>query len=162
MNALVAEWIAKAEADLIVALRELRARKQPSLDAIAFHSQQCIEKYLKAFLTDRLVEFPRTHDLEELLALAVESMPLWWAFNAGCQTVTKYAVKIRYPGETATRVEAREAITVAREIVRAVRSALGLSITRSAAAPRRAPRPSRQAVSPQRRRARRRAPRSRG
>ncbi|MFQ5633621.1 MAG: HEPN domain-containing protein [bacterium] len=50
MNALVEEWIAKAEADYHSALRDYRARKNPNYDGAGFHAQQCIEKYLKGFL----------------------------------------------------------------------------------------------------------------
>ena len=50
MNGLVHEWVEKAEGDFQSAQRELRARKAPNYDAAFFHSQQCAEKYLKAFL----------------------------------------------------------------------------------------------------------------
>jgi HEPN domain-containing protein len=49
MNRLTAEWVQKAEGDFLVAQKMLRARKQPVYDAVCFHSQQCAEKYLKAF-----------------------------------------------------------------------------------------------------------------
>lgn len=50
MNDLVHDWVAKAEADYHSALREYRARKHPNYDSAGFHAQQCVEKYLKAFL----------------------------------------------------------------------------------------------------------------
>lgn len=50
MNAIVKEWIKKAEGDLTTAAREYRARKNPNYDAACYHSQQCAEKYLKATL----------------------------------------------------------------------------------------------------------------
>jgi HEPN domain-containing protein len=50
MNPLTLEWINKAEGDLISAQREYRARNQPNYDSACFHAQQCIEKYLKAWL----------------------------------------------------------------------------------------------------------------
>jgi HEPN domain-containing protein len=50
MKPLTEEWIAKAEGDFTTAQRELRARKSPNFDAACFHTQQCIEKYLKAIL----------------------------------------------------------------------------------------------------------------
>src|SRR5436190_9567290 len=67
MNVLVAEWALKAEGDLIVAERELRARKKPIYDACCYHSQQSAEKYLKAFLVSKRISPPRTHNLVELL-----------------------------------------------------------------------------------------------
>ncbi len=48
MNALMTEWIAKAEGDYATAGRELRARRHPNYDAACFHAQQTAEKYLKA------------------------------------------------------------------------------------------------------------------
>ncbi|MBW1960508.1 MAG: HEPN domain-containing protein [Deltaproteobacteria bacterium] len=36
---------------------------------VCFHAQQCAEKYLKAFLTFKNIDFPKTHDIGELLAL---------------------------------------------------------------------------------------------
>ena len=53
MSAILDEWIAKAEGDFATAQRELRARRAPNYDAACFHSQQCAEKYLKAFLVSR-------------------------------------------------------------------------------------------------------------
>ncbi len=67
MNAVVAEWVEKAEGDFHTAQRELRVRRTPNYDAACFHSQQCAEKYLKTFLVSRRIEPPHTHNLVELL-----------------------------------------------------------------------------------------------
>ena len=58
MNASGLEWLDKAEADFVSAGREYRARKQPNYDAACFFAQQCLEKYLKARLTDAATRFP--------------------------------------------------------------------------------------------------------
>lgn len=42
------EWINKAEGDWRTAGRELSADADPTHDAVVFHAQQCVEKYLKA------------------------------------------------------------------------------------------------------------------
>lgn len=55
LNELVEEWIYKAEGDYKVALREYKS-EDPNYDAICFHIQQCIEKYLKAILQSALTE----------------------------------------------------------------------------------------------------------
>jgi HEPN domain-containing protein len=47
---LVAQWLDKAEADAQLCHR-LADDPQPYSEAIAFHAQQAVEKYLKAFLT---------------------------------------------------------------------------------------------------------------
>ncbi len=77
MNRVTLEWIDKAEGDLVSAKRELRARKRPNYDAACFHAQQCAEKYLKAVLHQRRIKFPKTHDLVELMDLAVKVDPSW-------------------------------------------------------------------------------------
>ena len=46
----VIEWLRKAEQDYETAVTMARKRKMPVPDIVGFHSQQCIEKYLKAFL----------------------------------------------------------------------------------------------------------------
>ncbi len=61
------EWVEKAEGDFAVAGRE-PAAPAPVFDAVCFHAQQCVEKYLKALLQDRGIDFPRTHDLVALAA----------------------------------------------------------------------------------------------
>jgi len=58
-------WILKAESD-IETLKILMERNK-SLDTACFHAQQAGEKYLKAFLNFNGIEFPKTHDIEELL-----------------------------------------------------------------------------------------------
>lgn len=110
MKPLTREWIGKAEADYASTEREFRARKNPNHDAVCFFAQQCAEKYLKAFLTDRGIAFPKTHDLEALLDLAVSKQPLWETLRGRLAELTIYAVAFRYPGESASRELARSAL----------------------------------------------------
>jgi HEPN domain-containing protein len=65
----VGEWIAKAENDLKNASNTLKLGKEGPLDTICFHAQQCVEKYMKAFLTSKGIDFPKTHDISESLVL---------------------------------------------------------------------------------------------
>ena len=65
---LVRHWLEKAEKDFTLA-RHLAAGHHSYFEAIAFHSQQTAEKLLKALLVFHQVEFPRTHNLGELLDL---------------------------------------------------------------------------------------------
>ena len=63
-------WIKKADNDLKVAEHELRIDKDDRVtEAICFHCQQSVEKYLKAFLIYCKAEFGKTHNLEFLLEL---------------------------------------------------------------------------------------------
>src|SRR5580765_876237 len=75
------EWVAKAESDYDGACEALRSRKKSRRDRICFFSQQCIEKHLKARLTEASVAFPRTHALTILLRLCLPFEPHWATFD---------------------------------------------------------------------------------
>jgi HEPN domain-containing protein len=64
----VRQWIKKAEGDLRSA-QLLLAADPPEPDAVAFHAQQAVEKYLKAYLVHLGIDPPRTHDLITLFDL---------------------------------------------------------------------------------------------
>jgi HEPN domain-containing protein len=125
MRKVVAEWMRKADADFELSSYLLgEGSLFPS--AVAFHSQQASEKYLKGFLSRRQVAFPRTHDLAELLDL-VESVDRDLAATLRDVIVlTLYGVETRYPTDRpdATPEEAREAVELARKLRDAVRAAL--------------------------------------
>jgi len=93
------EWVKKAENDFKVGCQILRRRKDVVPDAACFHSQQCVEKYLKARLLDAGIGFPRTHDLLQLLNACLPIEPLWSAYSKVVDGMTDYAVDFRYPGE---------------------------------------------------------------
>ncbi len=124
MKPLVAEWIAKAEADFSTLEREARARKNPNYDGICFHAQQCAEKYLKARLCAAGLPIQKIHDLVRLLDINLPLEPLWETFRSDLAHLTDAAVEFRYPGETATRETAMQA----RKLCRAFRSAARLSL----------------------------------
>jgi HEPN domain-containing protein len=110
MSDVLLEWIAKAEGDFHTALREFRARTHPNYDAVCFHAQQCIEKYLKALLLQNGLHFSRTHDLEILLNLCLCTDSFLEALRPDVQLLTQYAVSFRYPGEAADKIEAKASI----------------------------------------------------
>jgi HEPN domain-containing protein len=122
MNRPAKEWIVKAEGDYATALRELRARKNPNYDAACFHAQQCIEKYLKGILQARQIGFTRTHDLCLLLDASLGEFPLWEPFRPDLEMLTQYAIAFRYPGETATKAEARQAVDTATKLRKVFRT----------------------------------------
>lgn len=107
-------------------MRELGVQNQPNNDAVCFHAQQCIEKYLKARLVEASVPFPRIHDLEELLDLNLPHQPLWDAFRPILIDLSSYAVGYRYPGNTATHNMAQDAVANCKAVRQAVRAGLGL------------------------------------
>ena len=60
MRALAAEWIRKAEADAGTARREAAVKENPNWDAVCFHAQQAVEKYIKALLQQSEITFTET------------------------------------------------------------------------------------------------------
>jgi HEPN domain-containing protein len=125
MDGLVAEWIQKAQGDFNVAQRELRVRLWPNYDACCFHAQQRAEKYLKDFLVSRKVEPPRTHNLVDLLATSAAQDEALELIRGALELLNAYAVDIRYPGESATKEEAREAVKAMKQVREFRQSRLG-------------------------------------
>jgi HEPN domain-containing protein len=126
MRALTKEWIDKAEGDFHTADREARVRKAPNYDAVCFHAQQCAEKYLKAYLQERGQPFPRVHDLIELLELVLPYDGTFELQRELLKELDGYAVEFRYPGELATKEDARAALRTMKTVRGFVRSRLEL------------------------------------
>ena len=75
----VTGWLAKAEEDLAAA-RLILGGSLRSWDTSSFHSQQAVEKALKALLVRYQINFPRSHDIGEILQLAeprASGIPNW-------------------------------------------------------------------------------------
>jgi HEPN domain-containing protein len=98
----------------------------PNPDAVCFHAQQCIEKYLKGVLQSDGVAFTKTHDLLVLVQTCARKRPLWIAWAEDARLLSRFAVQFRYPGESATRDEARAAVAAMRRLRAELRPALGL------------------------------------
>jgi HEPN domain-containing protein len=85
-------------------------------DAICFHSQQAVEKYLKAYLVFRGTDFNKTHNLEYLLEICTEKDSNFAIIDVG--DLSFYAVEARYPDDfyIPTEKEARECLDKARAV----------------------------------------------
>lgn len=116
MNQVIQEWINKAEGDFSTAERELAVTCNPNYDAVCFHSQQCIEKLLKALMIKFKTIPPKVHDLAELGRRIVPFCPLWQPKIEDLNYLTRAAVDFRYPGESADREEAEGAVNIARNL----------------------------------------------
>jgi len=112
MNDTTREWFTKAESDHRTAARELAAQDGPNYDAVCFHAQQCVEKPMKGILLSRGIVPPRTHDLVELAKLVHGVHPTWSAPLGDLRFLVRAAVVYRYPGESADRAEAEEALAI--------------------------------------------------
>ena len=109
------DWLARARGNLA------RARQPKPAEAFwedhCFDAQQAAEKAVKAVLTLRGIDFPKSHDIAELLTLLSSAdLPddLWDA-----DSLTEYAVLTRYPERKppVSEDEYRGAVTLAEQVV---------------------------------------------
>ncbi len=122
----VREWAAHADDDLRVAEHTLTLPDECPYRLVAYHAQQCAEKYLKAFLVLCGVDFPFTHNIARLLELCSEHAG-WADTIKDAEELTPFAITARYPGddEPVSEPEARRAIEIAARVRDTVRTALG-------------------------------------
>ena len=119
------EWISKAENDLKTSSYLLKMSKDCPLDAVCFHAQQCVEKYIKAFLVIKSIDFPKTHDIERLVSMLPGN--IWLKLSIEEQRrLTDYATVTRYPGdyESIQLYEAKHSLTLARRVRKEIRELL--------------------------------------
>lgn len=123
-----AEWMIHAESDLKIA-RLAVSDTSIRREQVCFHAQQAAEKTIKAVLLSQKIEFPLTHDIEELLEIAE---------NNGIQIperireagfLTPYAVETRYPGfwHVVAEADVKEALGMAELIMAWARKKLASS-----------------------------------
>ena len=128
MKPVTQEYIDRAEEDWNIAGLSFRSRRTPSYNGSCFHAQQCAEKYLKGQLQEEGLAIPKTHDLGKLLDMLLPTHPLWAAMRPALDSLTLYAVAVRYPGDSADKEEAREAMKLCRGVRAEVRGSLGLPV----------------------------------
>jgi HEPN domain-containing protein len=93
---LVLQWISKADEDFAAA-RHLLNEQGRFRGVIAFHCQQTVEKYLKAFMVRHQMNFPKTHDIGSLLTgVAAIDLPLATTLQ-DADMLTPFGVEVRYP-----------------------------------------------------------------
>jgi HEPN domain-containing protein len=119
------EWIRKAEDDFRAA-ETLAAAGGGLHDQIAFHCQQAAEKYEKALLEELERSIPKTHDLEDLLALLLPDYSSLGRYRRGLRFLTGFAVDPRYPLFHASKRQAASALRWVSEVRKACRDLLGL------------------------------------
>jgi HEPN domain-containing protein len=121
MKKQVENWILLADQDLYAAETLLKDRF-PLTNIVAFHCQQAIEKYLKAFLIENDVPLIKTHDLIKLNGMIKEIKDLG-IDRKKLIIIDEVYVESRYPGELGlvsdgmpTNEQAEKFIEYAKEI----------------------------------------------
>jgi len=94
----VEQWLFRAHEDIAVIDRLISADPQAYASSICFHAQQAVEKYLKALLAWQGVDFPRTHDVDFLLAECGKVTPGQFA-AIDLKSLTDFGVSVRYPDD---------------------------------------------------------------
>ena len=121
----IQEWVEKADNDLKNATQTLEQGKECPTDTVCFHAQQCAEKYLKAFLVLKSIDFPKTHDIGELVARLPEKINTKLSVEEQ-EILTDYATVTRYPGDydRISLTEAKSAVKIARRFRSEIRKLL--------------------------------------
>jgi len=89
---------------------------QPPWDTVCFHAHQCVEKLLKSVLIAGRVAPPRSHDLEELLALCPAELRDDSRLRVACHVLNEIWPKTRYPeADEPTAEEGAAVVASARE-----------------------------------------------
>lgn len=92
---LALRFLTKGEQDLAAA-RVLAQNPDMADDIVGFHCQQAVEKFLKAVLVVKCVEFRKTHDLIELMQMLEDNgLPVPENRDA-LDDLEPYAVTARY------------------------------------------------------------------
>ncbi len=122
----IAEWIAKAEWDFKSARALARQRRDFSPDNLCWTCQQCVEKYLKAFLVRHRIKFERIHDLTKLEELCLSVDRDFRLITDAIKPLNECQPPIRYPGASVSAETARQAFDAMKQVRGFVRAKLGL------------------------------------
>ncbi len=93
----IEKWIMKAENDLSSA-KKLIMGNNPIPDTAIYHTQQCAEKILKAFLYAKKISIPKTHDIVLLTELIIDIDNSFEKIIEYAECLTPFATAFRYPG----------------------------------------------------------------
>jgi HEPN domain-containing protein len=77
---------------------------------LGFHSQQAVEKALKAVLARKDVEFPYSHDLDGLIRLCQKNRVEVPEDLSGVGRLSVFGVRLRYGTSAATRLDRDQAL----------------------------------------------------
>lgn len=121
----MAQMLLAAAADDEFMAKSLLPVKGVTDAGLGFHTQQAVEKSLKAVLALRCVEFPYTHDLDVLLELCESSGVEVPSALSEAGRLSPFAAQLRYGATSATGLDrdkamvwAAVAVGWAREIVK--------------------------------------------
>jgi len=115
MKNIVKDWIMFADRDLSAAELLLKD-EHPLTNIVAFHCQQTIEKYLKAFLIENDMPLVKTHDLKKLNDMAKEIKDLG-IDEEKLDVINQVYSETRYPGTLGLMPDGMPTIRLADEFL---------------------------------------------
>jgi HEPN domain-containing protein len=122
---LIDEWLKKAEEDYQFASSVLES--SAFYAQICFHFHQAAEKYLKAFIVARDLEFQKIPDLLVLLKLCSAVEPGFSEIHDDCKFLNRFYIDTRYPVNwptNYTKGEALKAKNACAQVRKAIRDEL--------------------------------------
>lgn len=122
----VKEWVAKAEGDYLGAQSWARRSKNFRPEKLCWDCEQCVEKYLKAFLTRHRIKFERNHNFDQLYGKCFAVDSDFRLIRPFLDAVAPCKPQIRYPGHGVTEEQARAAFAATKPLRKFVRAKLGL------------------------------------
>lgn len=119
------QWVEIADEDLKFAKHGFSISSRVPFRIIAFHSQQCAEKYLKAFLVFHKIDFPYTHNITTLIDLCSEIDETLEELRDS-EILTSFATANRYPSEyrKLKKNDALNSVKLAEKVKSAIRKRL--------------------------------------
>lgn len=124
------DWIEKADHDLGSA-KIIFLHLPDYFDTVAFHCQQAVEKYIKAILIHKGIEFQRSHDLIYLLELLSNNTAISQDKYIKAVILNGYGVQIRYPNKIIklSKEDLQQAIAISDEFRLFVFEQIGIEET---------------------------------
>ena len=119
------EWLSKSKIDLEAAI--LLRDHGHDLSLVAFHSQQCAEKALKAFALAKIGTLVAGHSLLILVKQACQIDADFENLKKNCAFLNQYYIETRYPADVPFAVspdEANECIKIAESLLDIVKRKL--------------------------------------
>jgi len=123
----VNEWINLADEDYGFACSNLSDPDTFYFGFICFHFQQSAEKYFKAYITAKNLEFIKVHDLDSLRQICLEENSKFDEVKDDCLFLSDFYITTRYPvtvPQSFSRSEAEQAKTAVEKISKLVKNLL--------------------------------------
>ncbi len=113
MKLITEEWLKRARDDLDVA-KEIIVREHLT-NMVTFHSQQAVEKSLKAIVEEFEIGFVKIHNLERLIGIVNQRMDLDVDLNF-IKRLDEVYISMRYPSDLGLLPSGKPTIQDAREL----------------------------------------------